>query len=43
MVFIDNIPVYNPTWQSHLEHLRLVFAALRAHQFYLKKKCVFGR
>ena len=44
MVFIDDILVYSPSWQSHLEHLRLVFEAMKSHQFYLKqKKCVFGR
>jgi hypothetical protein len=35
MVFIDDILIYSPTWHSHLEHLRLVFAALRDHKFYL--------
>jgi hypothetical protein len=44
MVFIDDILIYSSTWHSHLEHLRLVFAALRDHKFYLKaKKCVFGK
>jgi hypothetical protein len=44
MVFIDDILVYSPSWQSHLEHLRLVFTALRNHTFYLKeRKCVFGK
>jgi hypothetical protein len=44
MVFIDDILVYSPNWQSHLEHLRLVFTALRHHKFYLKeRKCVFGQ
>jgi hypothetical protein len=44
MVFLDDILVYSPTWQLHLEHLKLVFTAMRQHQFYLKrKKCVFRR
>jgi hypothetical protein len=44
MVFIDDILIYCSTWHSHLEHLRLVFSALREHKFYLKeKKCVFGK
>jgi hypothetical protein len=44
MVFIDDILIYSPTWHSHLEHLRLVFATLRDHKFYLKeRKCVFGK
>lgn len=43
MVFLDDILVYSPSWQAHLEHLRLVFTTLREQQFYLKmKKCVFG-
>jgi hypothetical protein len=40
MVFIDDILIYSPTWHSHLEHLRLVFAALRDHKFYLKERNV---
>lgn len=44
MVFIDDILVYSPDWSTHMEHLKLVFAALREHKFYLKqKKCVFGK
>lgn len=44
MVFLDDILVYSPTWQQHLDHLRLVFSTLRQHQFFLKqKKCVFGK
>jgi hypothetical protein len=44
MVFLDDILVYSPSWQKHLEHLKLVFETMREQQFYLKrKKCVFGR
>jgi hypothetical protein len=31
MVFIDDILVYSPTWQLHLEHLRLVSEVMRQH------------
>jgi hypothetical protein len=31
MVFIDDILVYSPTCQLHLEHLRLFFEAMRQH------------
>jgi hypothetical protein len=41
MVFIDDILVCNPSWQSHLGHLRLVFEAMKSHQFYLKKEMCF--
>jgi hypothetical protein len=44
MVFIDDILIYSVDMNQHLEHLRLVFSTLRAHQFYLKrKKCVFAK
>jgi hypothetical protein len=44
MVFIDDILIYIADMLQHLEHLRLVFSTLRAHQFYLKrKKCVFAK
>jgi hypothetical protein len=44
MVFIDDILIYSADLTQHLEHLRLVFSTLRAHQFYLKrKKCVFAK
>lgn len=44
MVFIDDILVYSPTWESHLEHLQLVLEELRKHQFYIKhRKCSFAQ
>lgn len=44
MVFLDDILVYSPDWHTHLQHLKLVFEALRGQQFYLKmKKCAFGK
>jgi hypothetical protein len=42
--FIDDILIYNPSWDQHLEHIRLVLAKLREHQFYVKQsKCCFGK
>lgn len=44
MVFIDDILVYNPTWQAHLEHVQLVLEKLREHQFFIKRsKCSFSQ
>jgi hypothetical protein len=43
LVFIDDILIYSPTLQDHVQHLKQVFIVLRHHQFYLKrKKCVFA-
>lgn len=43
LVFFDDILVYSPTWEQHLQHLEEVFAVLRKHQLFLKpSKCTFG-
>jgi hypothetical protein len=42
LVFFDDTLVYNDSWAEHLQHLRLVHDALRAHQLFVKHKCVFG-
>lgn len=43
LVFFDDILIYSPTWDSHLEHLRFVFSVLRQEQLFLKRsKCTFG-
>ena len=40
LVFIDDILIYSPTFDLHLQHLQLVLDTLREHQFYLKQsKC----
>jgi hypothetical protein len=44
LVFFDDILVYSPTWDAHLEHLRQVFQWLRQDQWQLKlSKCTFAR
>ena len=44
LVFFDDILVYNPTWNTHLEHLEIVLKLLRQHQLVAKhSKCLFGQ
>lgn len=44
LVFFDDILVYNPSLQSHTEHLSQVFQILTKHQIFAKKsKCSFGK
>ena len=44
LVFLDDILIYSPTWESHLQHIRIVLCQLRNHQFYLKSsKCSFAQ
>ncbi|GKC47842.1 putative mitochondrial protein [Tanacetum coccineum] len=43
LVFFDDILIYSPTWESHLEHLELVFLKLQEHSLIAKIcKCAFG-
>ncbi|XP_061993693.1 uncharacterized protein LOC133711607 [Rosa rugosa] len=43
LVFFDDILVYSPTLESHLEHLEKVFQKLQQHSLQIKKsKCSFG-
>ena len=43
LVFFDDILIYSLSWSEHLQHLRLVLDALRAHRLHLKcYKCSFG-
>jgi hypothetical protein len=43
LVFFDDILIYNTSWSEHLQHVGLVFTALRAHGLFLKRsKCSFG-
>lgn len=44
LVFVDDILIYSPTLEAHLDHLRQVFAILDDHQLLLKKsKCSFAQ
>lgn len=44
LVFIDDILIYSPAFDLHLQHLQLVLDTLRQHQFYLKQsKCQFAQ
>ncbi|KAM3328785.1 hypothetical protein ACQJBY_026108 [Aegilops geniculata] len=43
IVFLDDILVYSPDLDTHLQHLRLVLAILREHKLYAKiTKCSFA-
>ncbi|KAL5565238.1 hypothetical protein UlMin_028402 [Ulmus minor] len=44
LVFFDDILVYSPTWETHIEHVRTTLDILRQHQFFIKEsKCDFGK
>ena len=44
VVFIDDILVYNKSWEDHLQHLIAVFLLLQQHQFKVKlSKCFFAQ
>lgn len=43
LVFFNDILIYSPTWESHLNHINQVLSLLSTHQFYAKlSKCQFG-
>jgi hypothetical protein len=44
LVFLDDILVYSPTLEKHIDHLRLVLEKLREHKMYMKlSKCSFAQ
>lgn len=44
LVFFDDILVYSPSFQQHLEHLRTTLRVLRFNQLFIKKsKCDFAQ
>src|SRR5204863_665226 len=44
LVYLDDILIYSNSDEEHLEHLRLVFEALRMHKLYAKpSKCTFNQ
>jgi hypothetical protein len=43
LIFIDDILVYNKTWQEHMRHLDEVLSIMEAQSLYAKEsKCEFG-
>jgi len=43
LVFFDDILIYSPTWESHVDHLHRVFQTMRDNSLYAKlSKCCFG-
>lgn len=41
--FFDDILVYSPSWQSHLQHVEIVFQILSQNVLFVKlSKCSFG-
>lgn len=44
LVFFDDIPVYSPTPERHVEHVTEVLNILKQHQLYAKmSKCSFAQ
>lgn len=44
LVFFDDVLIYSPDWNTHLEHVRQAFELLRQHKLYLRlNKCAFGQ
>ena len=44
LVYLDDIIIYSKIWKGHLNHLRLVFKALRGVGLIVKvKKCEFAK
>ena len=43
LVFFNDILIFSSSWAEHLQHIRIVLDALRAHRLHLKRsKCSFG-
>jgi len=44
LVFVDDILIYSPTLEAHLDHLQQVFHILNDHKLLLKRsKCSFAQ
>lgn len=44
LVFFDDILIYSPTWEAHLQHVREVLRLIQQHKLSVKlKKCEFGK
>lgn len=43
LVFFDDILIYSPTWEAHLQHLHTTLLTLRQHRLFAKaSKCTFA-
>ena len=44
MVFFDDLLIYSPNWEVHLDHVTKTLEILREQQFFIKaNKCAFGK
>ena len=43
LIFFDDIPIYNKSWEDHVQHVDRVLKLLEVEQLYAKpSKCFFG-
>ena len=44
VVYLDDILIYSPTWEKHLDHIKTVLSALRDNQLHCAvEKCSFAQ
>jgi hypothetical protein len=43
VVYLDDILIFNRTWEEHMQHIQQVFITLQQHKLYANlEKCSFG-
>jgi hypothetical protein len=43
VVFLDDILIFNRTWEEHMQHIQHVLSTLQEHKIYANlEKCSFG-
>ena len=43
VVYLDDILIFNKTWEEHLKHIQQVLSTLQQHKLYNNlEKCFFG-